>query len=270
MERVVPRAAGSVGVVATVLAAIGLLTRLRVGGVADVPGAAAFALVGAVIGGLAAVALGLLAQAGEPVLGAIAAVASLAAVSGGLHLDGLADTADALVAPDAYAAERAREDPAVGPGGAVALLLVLGAQVAALASVTATWGPLVAASVVVVGGALSRWLPVLAVVLLRDRVGHDGLGAWFSDAVSGRDAIVGAVTVALTVVIGTALGGWAVGGSAMGGWALGAAALIGVAVGLAATALVVRARGRLDGDGLGACVEIALLATLVGVAVIAP
>ena len=58
----------------------------------------------------------------------------LAAVSGGLHLDGLADTADALVAPDAYAAERAREDPSVGPGGAVALLVVLGAEVAALAS----------------------------------------------------------------------------------------------------------------------------------------
>ena len=147
-------------------------------------------------------------------LGAIAAVGLLAAVSGGLHLDGLADTADALVAPDAYAAERAREDPAVGPGGAVALLLVLGAEVAALASVTSSWGPLVAGSVVVVGGALSRWLPVLAVVLFRDRVGHDGLGAWFSDAVSGRDALVGAVTVALVVAVGMALGAWAFGPAA--------------------------------------------------------
>jgi adenosylcobinamide-GDP ribazoletransferase len=260
MERVVPRAAGSVGVVATVRAAVGLLTRLRIGSVADVPGAAAFALVGAAVGALAAVAVVLLALAGEPVLGAIAAVAVFAAVSGGLHLDGLADTADALVAPDAFAAERAREDPAIGPGGAVALLLVLGAEVAALASVTASWGPVVAASVVVVGGAVSRWLPVLAVVLLQDRVGHDGLGAWFSDAVSGRDAIVGAVTVALMVALGTALGGWAV----------GPGALIGIAVGLAATALIVRWRGRLDGDGLGACVEIALTATLVGLAVIAP
>ena len=260
MERVVPRSADSVGVVATARAAVGLLTRLPVGSVADVPGAAAFAVVGAAVGGLAAVALVLLALAGEPVLGAIAAVAVLAAVSGGLHLDGLADTADALVAPDAYAAERAREDPAVGPGGAVMLLLVLGAEVAALASVTASWGPVVAASVVVVGGAVSRWLPVLAVVLLRDRVGHDGLGAWFSDAVSGRDAIVGAVTVALVVALGTGLGGWA----------LGLGALIGIGVGLAATALIARARGRLDGDGLGACVEIALTATFVGLAVIAP
>ena len=182
MEHVVHPSARSVGVVTTIRAAVGLLTRLPVGVVADVPGAAAFALVGAVIGGLAAAALVVLALAGEPVLGAITAVGLLAAVSGGLHLDGLADTADALVAPDAYAAERAREDPSVGPGGAVALLVVLGAEVAALASVTASWGPVVAGSVVVVGGAVSRWLPVLAVVLLRDRVGHDGLGAWFSNA----------------------------------------------------------------------------------------
>jgi adenosylcobinamide-GDP ribazoletransferase len=260
MERIEPRSAASVGVVPTVRAAVGMLTRLPVGVVADVPGAAAFALVGAAVGGVAAVALAVLALAGEPTLGAMAAVGLLAAVSGGLHLDGLADTADALVAPDPYAAERAREDPAVGPGGAVALLLVLFAEVAALASVTASWGPMVAGSVVVVGGAVSRWLPVLAVVALRDRVGHDGLGAWFSDAVSGRDAIVGAVTVALLVAVGMALGAWA----------LGPAALIGTVVGLLATAFIVRLRGRLDGDGLGACIEITMMVTLVGVAVIAP
>jgi cobalamin synthase len=136
----------------------------------------------------------------------------------------------------------------------------LGAQVAALASVTGSWGPAVAGSVLVVGGAVSRWLPVLAVVLLRDGVGHDGLGAWFSDAVSGRDAVVGAVTIALVVAVGMALGAWA----------LGSAALIGILIGLLATAFIVRLRGRLDGDGLGACVEITLLATLVGTAVIAP
>lgn len=261
MERVVHRPAGSTGVVATVRAAFGLLTRLPVGTVAaDAPGAAAFAVVGAVIGGLAALPLVPLALAGEPVLGAIAAVAVLAVVSGGLHLDGLADTADALIAPDAAAAERARQDPAVGPGGAAAVLLVLGGQVAALASLTASWGPVVAGSSVVVVGAVSRWLPVLAVVLLRGRVGPDGLGAWFSDAVSGRDAIVGAVTVAFTVAIG----------AAFGGWALGPAALIGTSVGLIATTLFARSRGRLDGDGLGASIEITLTATLVGLAVIAP
>ena len=260
IDRIESRSAGAIGVIPTVRAAVGLLTRLPVGVVEDVPGAAAFAVVGAAVGGVAAVGLALLALAGEPMLGAIAAVGLLAALSGGLHLDGLADTADALVAPDAYAAERARQDPAVGPGGAVALLLVLGAEVAALASVTASLGPVVAGSVVVVGGALSRWLPVLAVVLRRDRVGHDGLGAWFSEAVSGRDVIVGAVTVVLVVAVGMALAAWA----------LGPAALIGTVVGLLAAAFMVRLRGQLDGDGMGACVEITLMATLVGLAVIAP
>lgn len=260
MERVVPRSARSAGVFGTARAAVGLLTRLPVGIAPDVPGAAAFAMVGVVVGGLAAVPLMLLALAGEPVLGAIAAVAALAVVSGALHLDGLADTADALVAPDASAAERAREDPAVGPGGAVALLLVLAGDVAALAGLAASWAPVAAGSAVVVSAAVSRSLPVLAVVLVRDRAGHDGLGAWFSDAVSGRDAIVGAVTVALAVAAGTALG-------ARG---LVPGALIGILVGLAAMALIVRFRHRLDGDGLGASVEVSLLATLVSIAVIAP
>ena len=260
MERVVPRSAGSVGVVATVKAAVGLLTRLPIGAVADVPGAAAFALVGAAVGAFAGVALVALALAGEPVLGSIAAVGLLAAVSGGLHLDGLADTTDALVAPDASAAERAREDPAVGPGGAVALALVLGAEIAAIASVAASWSPIVAGAAVVIGGASSRWMPVLAVVVLRDRVGLDGLGRWFTNAVSGRDAIVGAVTVALAMGAGIAIGGWA----------LGLGTLIGAAAGIGATAGITRARGRLDGDGLGASVEITLTATLVCLAVVAP
>ena len=120
-----------------VRAAFGLLTWLPVR-VTDAtgPGAAAFALVGAVVGFVAAVPLVLLSLVGEPVLGAIAGVGLLAAVSGGLHLDGLADTADALIAPDAVGAERARRDPAVGPGGAATLVLVLGGQGAALASVS--------------------------------------------------------------------------------------------------------------------------------------
>lgn len=251
------RSAGDAGAIPSVRAALGLLTRLPVGAVADDPGAAAFALVGAAVGCLAAVPLVLLAPAGEPVLGAIAAVAVLAAASGGLHLDGLADTADALVAPDPAAAERARKDPAVGPAGAVTLLIVLAAQVAALVSVTAS-GSIMAGSILVVGGAVSRWLPVLAVVLLRRRVGHDGLGAWFGARVSAGDAVVGAATTALIVAVAAALVGWAI----------VVAALIGVTVGSLAASLVARARGTLDGDGLGASIEVTLTATVVGLAVI--
>ena len=194
----------------------------------------------------------------EPLLGALAAVATFAVVSGGLHLDGLADTADALLAPTPVAAERAREDPAVGPGGVVAIVVVLACQVVALGSVTASTGPLVGGAVVIVGGSVSRWLPVLAVVALRRRLGPDGLGAWFAARVSVGTAAVGGVTAVVVTGVAAALAGPAIAIAAAGG----------LLVGIAGTALIVRARGRLDGDGLGASVEIALTATLVGLAVI--
>lgn len=251
-----PERAGPVGVVR---AAVGVLTRLPVRAVRDDPGAAAFALVGATLGLVAVLPLLLFGVAGEPVLGAIAAVATLTALSGGLHIDGLADTADALLAPDRAAAERARKDPAVGPGGAAAILIALGSQVAALASITASSGLPAAAAILVVGGAVSRWLPVVAVAVLRRWVGPIGLGAWFSAHVSVVDAVIGGVGVALVVVLA----------EAAVGWTILPAALIGIAVGLGGMASVARARGRLDGDGLGAAVEITLTATLVGLALVA-
>jgi adenosylcobinamide-GDP ribazoletransferase len=137
---------------------VGLLTRLPVGTVADQPGAAAFAAIGTAMGLLAAIPVVLLGLAGEPLLGAIASVAVFALASGALHLDGLADTADAMLAPSPPAAEYAREDPAIGPGGTAAMLVVLGGQVAALASVSASSGAVVAGAIVVVGGSVSRWL----------------------------------------------------------------------------------------------------------------
>jgi cobalamin synthase len=259
MERTVESTARRAGPIGVVRAAVGVLTRLPVGAVVDDPGAAAFALVGAALGLVAALPLLLLGVAGEPVLGAIAAVATLTAVSGGLHIDGLADTVDALLAPDRAAAERARKDPAVGPGGAAAILIALGSQVAALTSVTASSGPFVAAAILVVGGTASRWLPVVAVASLRRWVGPDGLGAWFSARVSGMDAVVGGSGAAAVVVLA----------AAVAGPAIVPAALIGIGVGIGGTALVARARGGLDGDGLGAAVEVALTATLVGLALVA-
>ena len=78
-------------------AAIALLTRVPVRTDGHAPaGAAAFGLVGAVLGLAARSAL--LAGA-APLPGAVLALAVLAIASGALHLDGLADTADALVAP---------------------------------------------------------------------------------------------------------------------------------------------------------------------------
>ena len=250
------RASGPIG---SVRAAMGLLTRLPVGAVTDDPGAAAFAAVGAAVGLIGAVPLVLLGLVGEPVLGAIAAVATMTVISGGLHLDGLADTADALIATTPAAAERAREDPAVGPGGAAAILIMVASEVAALASVGASSGPTAAAAILVVGASVSRWLPLVAVALLRRRIRPDGLGAWFAARVSVSDVIVGGASAVVVAGVATALAGPAV----------AIAAIIGVVAAMVGVALVVRARGQLDGDGLGACVEIGLTATVVAMAVIA-
>ena len=98
--------AGSIARVAvTVRAALALLTRLPVRPTdADAGGAVAFPLVGMLVGLCGAVPLGLLAT--EPLLASLLAIAATTILTGALHLDGLADTADALLAPNPVQAER--------------------------------------------------------------------------------------------------------------------------------------------------------------------
>jgi adenosylcobinamide-GDP ribazoletransferase len=252
----------------TVRGAFGLLTRLPVGAVVpDRPGAAAFGVVGAVVGAVGAVPLVLLAgPVGEPWLGAIAAVALITLTTGALHLDGLADTTDALLAGDRDAAERARKDPAVGPGGATGLMLALGAEVAALASLGGSGAAVAGVSLVAVG-ATSRVVPVVATRLVPSSGDGDGagLGRWFSDRTSTGEVIVALLSAAV-VVVGVSLVTGLVDGAAAGGVAVAAGAGIGALIGLAATFAIAPMRGRLDGDGFGASIEISMAVGLVATA----
>lgn len=138
-----------------------LLTRIPLGVVlTDGPGVAAFGLVGGFVGLVGAVPLVVLAgPLGEPWLGPIAAIGVIAIVTGAMHLDGLADTADALTARDAAAAERARKDPSLGPAGVVAIGLILAGEIAALGSLTGTVGSVVAGCVLVAVAATSGSCP---------------------------------------------------------------------------------------------------------------
>jgi adenosylcobinamide-GDP ribazoletransferase len=247
-----------------VAAALALLTRLRVGRAAvDSPGAGAFPLVGALVGGLAAVPM-LVASAvagpeADPGLGVLAAVGALAVgalVSGFLHLDGLADTADALLAPDRARAEEARRDPAVGPAGAVTLILVIAGEIAATVTL---WdaAPSAAAAALVMSAVVARTVPVISVRTVASGSGGatTGLGDWFASQVQMRDVVV-AVLVAVAIgVLVVAVAAWDV--------RIGVAAVAGGAVGVGVAAWLARARGRLDGDGLGATIELTALAVLV-------
>jgi adenosylcobinamide-GDP ribazoletransferase len=244
------------GVVGTIRAALALLTRLPVGasdGMAS--GAAAFPLVGALVGvaGLVPLVLG----AAEPILASLLAVAAMTVLTGALHLDGLADTADALLAPDPTTAERARKDPAVGPGGAVALILVLGTQVAALASLVASARALTAGAAIIVAAVVARALPVVAVVLGRSRVEGAGFGGWFAARVGRGDAIMAVVFAALLT------GGLALATRSVG---VGLGGLVGAGAGLAITGGLLRGRQQLDGDGMGAIIELTVAASLAAAA----
>jgi adenosylcobinamide-GDP ribazoletransferase len=244
-------------------AAVALLTRLPVGAVRDGRvGAAAFPVAGLLVGALAAIPV-LVVGTAEPVLAAILAVGVLAVVTGGLHLDGLADTTDALMAPDPERAEAARRDPRVGAGAVVAIVLVIAAEVAAISSLAGGDGSVVAAGAVVVAATVSRAVPVVAARSLRSRVPATGagFGTWFADRVSPRDTTV-AVGAAAVTVASTAV--------ALGLPALALLGGLGGAVGVALAWWIAAARGRLDGDALGASVELAMAGTLVLMAVALP
>jgi len=87
--------------------------------------------VGAVLGAVAAVPLLL---PGPPLLGAALALGLLAALTRGLHLDGLADLADGLGSgkPAAQALDIMKKSD-IGPFGVITLVVTLLVQAAALA-----------------------------------------------------------------------------------------------------------------------------------------
>ena len=245
---------------AEVRAAAGFLTRLPVRGVSDRVGAAAFGVVGAGIGLLAAVPLVLLGRP-VPLVAAVLAVSVIVLVTGAIHIDGLADTADALAAPSADAAERARNDPRLGSGGVATLTLTLALGIACLATL-ATEDTVLAAAAVVVAATVSRSAAPVA-ALAWSRTGRattsesSGAGAWFVRLVGPPEIALVVATSLVAVAAGTALAGPAVALGSVGG----------IAAGAAIATWVLLCRGQLDGDGYGALIELVFVAMLCGIAI---
>ena len=236
--------------------ALGLLTRLPSGAPEWRPGEAAraswaFPLVGAAIGALAGLAF-LLARhlhLGAP-LAALLALAAGIALTGGLHEDGLADTADGFFGgADRIERLAIMRDSRLGSFAVLALVLSLGLRAAALAEIGE---PVRALLALVAAHAASRALLPLAAAASRP-ARADGLGAAFGTpppAIAGAAAILGGL--ASLAALGPIRG------------------LVGFGVaGLAALATAELARRRIGGytgDVLGAVQQMGEIAMLLAAA----
>jgi adenosylcobinamide-GDP ribazoletransferase len=189
-------------------------------------------------------------------LGAALAVAALAWLTRALHLDGLADTADALgsarPADEALAVAR-RSD--IGPFGVVVLVLVLLVQVTALADLLGRGAGAGGLVVAVVTGRLALTLACLRGV---PAARPDGLGALVAGTVP---RLAGTLTAAAWLVLVTVAVGAEHGSAAALGTA--GAVVCGVLAALVVVRIAIRRLGGITGDVLGATAEIATAAVLV-------
>ncbi|MER7482876.1 adenosylcobinamide-GDP ribazoletransferase [Streptomyces sp. NPDC126510] len=165
-------------------------------------------LAGLAVGAAAAgLGLALLFLGASAPLAAVASAAVPAALTRGLHLDGLADTADGLGSgKPAEDALRIMKQSDIGPFGVVTLVLVLLAQVAALAQAyEASWAR--GACAAVVSAALARLALTLAARTGVPAARPEGLGAAVAGVVPVRGAVVAAVAVTVAAAAAGALFG---------------------------------------------------------------
>jgi adenosylcobinamide-GDP ribazoletransferase len=225
--------------VRAIAAAVAFLTRVPVGLDLDARdvrrGSALFPLVGAgigaVVGGIADVPL-------PAALAAALGVAAGAVLTGALHLDALADTADALGATSRERALEIMRDHRIGAYGALALVLDVAIKVAALASLDRALAPAAAAA------AVARATPVVLGAVLP----YAREGAGIGRAVGGRVQAVVAVVLAASLAV------------ALGWWPLALVPLV------AAPLCALTARrwlGGVTGDILGASAELTEIAAFV-------
>jgi len=197
----------------------------------------------------------------DPLLASVVVIGLLAVITRGIHLDGLADTADGLGSgrPADQALEVMRRGD-VGPFGVVTLVLVLLTQVVALAELTAAGlGP----AALFVALVVSRL--ALAVVCSRGipAARSEGLGHGVAGTV-GRGQLALSVVIAAVLLAGLAL-------VSPGLPALNTSVALRVVVVVLLALLVaglvvrraVRRLGGVTGDVLGAAVEVTFTTVLV-------
>ena len=218
-------------------------------------------LIGLLLGGVATGVAVLGTRWISPLAGAVLAVTVLALLTRGLHLDGLADTADGLgPLRDRERAVEVMRSGDVGPFGVATLVLTLLLQVACAATLLATDD-----------GWLALWAAVVVARLAMARTGLPGVPVAAGSSL-GR-AVAGTVSwswLAATALVGAAAmagAAWILAAPADAAWLLVAAA---VAL-LTAEVLHRRATARLGGttgDVMGAISEVATTTYLLAAAAV--
>ena len=224
-----------------IVAATSFLTRLPVGRSVDAAavGRAAplYPLVGAAVGAVAGGVVDLAAGPLPALAGAALGSGVAALLTGAMHIDALADTADALGGMSRERRLEIMRDHAVGAFGVTAVALVLIFEVAVLAAEPHAW------SAFAVAAACARWAPLPQAALLPYVRAH-GQGEALADT--------RAIGLAVAVVLALALRG--VEGLA----AVGAAAVTTLVLGVFFRGWI----GGVTGDTLGATTELAQTSAL--------
>lgn len=238
------------------LAIRGLVTAIRFLTIVPVPGRALegpealgraagwFPLVGLILGCVLWLLDGGLTLLVVPSLSAVFVLLAWKLLTGGIHLDGLADSLDGLAGKDRAERLAIMRDGRIGTYGALGLVFVLLTAYAVLAElVLGTFrGP-----ALVLAPAVGRLAPLLLARTFAPAGG--GSGAAFMGAVPWTALVLGAIPVTVAAL------------ALSGPWGLLLAA-VGLAVAWAAAGFFSRRLGGLTGDVLGAAVELAELAVL--------
>lgn len=240
------------------LAAVAFLTRVPVGrrfelGPDDVRRAGPwFPLVGSGIGAATGAAAYGVAQVLPPLAAAGVALALMAVLTGALHLDAVADAADALGGSTRERALEIMRDHRIGSYGATALLLDLLLRAAALAALA---GSAHVVAVAAAAGAVSRGAGVVLAASLPYARAVDGAGAALTRTSRSRDAAAAAVGVALALAVARVDGAVLL--------------AVGAGVAVAARPLARRWLGGVTGDVLGSVSELAEIGGLLAAAALA-
>lgn len=212
----------------------------------------AFPLVGALVGAVGGAAYWLAALAGLPSLAcALIALAVTAILTGALHEDGLADSADGLAGRTADDSIRIMRDSRTGGYGVLAMIFSISLRATAIAALAE---PLTVLMAMIAVGAVSR-AAMPAVMLALPRATSTGLGA-AAGKPAAFDVLAG---ILLSVLLALAVLDFA-----------GAVAIF-LAAAVAACAVAALARRRLGGytgDVLGALQQLSEIAALLTLAAV--